>query len=495
MTFQPNDPVQLTRRTEKRLNNLERRANPNWRIFSLENRGLENKIINGDFRINQRAYVSAAALLPGSYGFDRWRASGYTNKAPNPTAGTASTPWVATTGVASRLTGLTIPGLSGVTTAVRNTISSAATGGLYYPGDASATTAGLRIPVIPGRLYRVSVWLRASVAKTIQPQVQLTNAAFGVVASITSSSTVALVANTWTRVSWTFTADLAAGVVAQAGPYWYSTTAWAIGNTLDAAGLLFAETSEDPDYFDGSFAGASWAGTAHASASYSVAVVPTLTYTTAPQGQFLTLNTGSQINQVVDRTNVPAGTYVVSHEGTAEVRVYNKGSTAPVYAASPVVVVLDGLTDVIVEFQATGGTATVGRVSMYSGAIAFPFEPRLQQQELALCLRYYWRYDNASASVNIMVGTGSFYAASNVHVPLQFPVPMRVAPQFTPSSGGVLRCQYQGVASSSSLISYAAASTTHIRLALTIGGTSTAGYSCFVELLPVSYLELNAEYM
>lgn len=36
--------------------------------------GLRNVIINGGFTINQRAYVSAAALAAGSYGHDRWKA-------------------------------------------------------------------------------------------------------------------------------------------------------------------------------------------------------------------------------------------------------------------------------------------------------------------------------------------------------------------------------------------------------------------------------------
>jgi hypothetical protein len=39
-----------------------------------------NLIINGNFTINQRAYVSAANLASGSYGFDRWK-SNYTNTA------------------------------------------------------------------------------------------------------------------------------------------------------------------------------------------------------------------------------------------------------------------------------------------------------------------------------------------------------------------------------------------------------------------------------
>lgn len=37
--------------------------------------GLKNLVINGNFRTNQRAYVSAASLASGSYGFDRWKSS------------------------------------------------------------------------------------------------------------------------------------------------------------------------------------------------------------------------------------------------------------------------------------------------------------------------------------------------------------------------------------------------------------------------------------
>jgi len=36
--------------------------------------GQRNKLINGNFNVNQRAYVSGAALGAGVYGFDRWKA-------------------------------------------------------------------------------------------------------------------------------------------------------------------------------------------------------------------------------------------------------------------------------------------------------------------------------------------------------------------------------------------------------------------------------------
>nr|WP_314074417.1 hypothetical protein [uncultured Roseococcus sp.] len=38
--------------------------------------GLRNQIINGDFRLNQRGYVSGAAVAAGEYTLDRWRVAG-----------------------------------------------------------------------------------------------------------------------------------------------------------------------------------------------------------------------------------------------------------------------------------------------------------------------------------------------------------------------------------------------------------------------------------
>ena len=43
---------------------------------SMGSAGFRNKIINGDFRINQRAYQSGAATSPGQYTLDRWKVSG-----------------------------------------------------------------------------------------------------------------------------------------------------------------------------------------------------------------------------------------------------------------------------------------------------------------------------------------------------------------------------------------------------------------------------------
>jgi hypothetical protein len=55
------------------------------------------------------------------------------------------------------------------------------------------------------------------------------------------------------------------------GPYWYSTTAWASGNTIDATGLTVTEGTDEVEFFDGAWSDPhytyAWTGTANASSS------------------------------------------------------------------------------------------------------------------------------------------------------------------------------------------------------------------------------------
>lgn len=180
-----------------------------------------------------------------------------TNLALNPRVFSATTGWTGTGATVTRLTGQTIPGLSGVSTVARGTMT-AVVGGLYNNSDTTSPYA----LVTPGTQYRISVWLRSSVAKTIQPSAQFTGG------TTQNGSTVALAANTWTYVSWVATAPAGSTRV---GPYWYSTAAWAAGNTLDATGLTITATSTSLPFFDGATTDAyytyAWTGTAHASAS------------------------------------------------------------------------------------------------------------------------------------------------------------------------------------------------------------------------------------
>lgn len=184
-----------------------------------------------------------------------------TNLALNPRGASSTTAWAGSNATVSRLTGLTIPDLPGVTTAIRGTMA-AATGGLYHQGD----TAAPYVAMAAGKQYRVTVWLRPSVAKTVTPSVQF-NTGSSSLGSV-NGAPVALTANTWQKVSWVVTAPAGA---ARGGPYWYSTTAWASGNTIDATGLTVTEGTDEIDFFDGAtvddYYTYAWTGTANASSS------------------------------------------------------------------------------------------------------------------------------------------------------------------------------------------------------------------------------------
>jgi hypothetical protein len=161
----------------------------------------------------------------------------------------------------------------------------------------------------------------------------------------------------------------------------------------------------------------------------------TLTFTSAPQGQLVTINSGGSIEQVIERANVPAGTYTLSWSGTATGRVYNTGATPPAYAASPITVTLDGLQNVEVEFTASGGTRTLGFVQLEVGSVATPFKRNAPsvQGELAACQRYYYRQTHGVADLVYGVVAANNTTSGAVYV--HFPVTMRVVPTALEQTG------------------------------------------------------------
>jgi hypothetical protein len=188
----------------------------------------------------------------------------------------------------------------------------------------------------------------------------------------------------------------------------------------------------------------------------------TLTFTSAPQGQSLTINSGGGIEQVIERENMPAGTYILTWTGTATGRVYNTGATPPSYAASPITVTLDGTANVEVEFTASGGTRTLQNVQLEAGSVASAFERRPIGTELALCQRYYEKsfpinFAPANGGANSFAtnaGVNAFYTINGVNGAgtITFKVAKRSTPGMTPfgnSSG------FWGYATSNGALTFA----------------------------------------
>jgi hypothetical protein len=153
----------------------------------------------------------------------------------------------------------------------------------------------------------------------------------------------------------------------------------------------------------------------------------TLTFTSAPQGQEITINDTKGIKQIIERANLPAGTYTLSFIGTATGRIYNTGETPPSYAASPITVTLDGLANVEVEFTASGGAKTLSNVQLEAGSTATAFRRNANslQGELAACQRYYWRWTAASNQYGYV---GLAFSGTGLVFSIPLPVSLRAVP-------------------------------------------------------------------
>jgi hypothetical protein len=150
----------------------------------------------------------------------------------------------------------------------------------------------------------------------------------------------------------------------------------------------------------------------------------TLTFTSAPAGQSVTINSGGGLQQIIEQANVPAGTYVLSFAGTATGRIYNSGATPPSYAASPISFTADGLANVVVEFTAAGATKTLGKVKLEQGSSAslFNYAGGTIAGELSACQRYFNMIANGNGKV---IGTAFAYSATQIGVVLNLNVQLR----------------------------------------------------------------------
>jgi len=156
-----------------------------------------------------------------------------------------------------------------------------------------------------------------------------------------------------------------------------------------------------------------------------------MTFTYSANGYPVTINSGGSFAQVIEQFNIPgSGSYTLSWSGTATGRVYNSGATAPSYAASPVTVTLDGTANVVVEFEATGGTKTLEKVQLEKGTNATNW--RLQsngyEAELAKCERYYWRMTSNATVPYMNYGIGFADQTTTAMIQVKMPVTMRTIP-------------------------------------------------------------------
>lgn len=356
--------------------------------------GRRRRNINGNFSINQRGYVSGASFGIGTYSFDRWKASGVVNQIQNPRASVNTTGWNIgpNGGGAATLAQVTTGGpLANCPSFLRATITTAAPPSFYIYNGGNTTV------VTPGTLYEVSTYVRCTAAVTVAFNMSEQNAAGTGIGTSANFAATALTANTWTRLSSQYTSSPTA---VKSSPQLLTTVGTLpIGATLDSTGWMVTLGGYILAYFDGDTTGCSWSSTAGGSVSYNVPnVIPSLAFTSAPQGQVVTLSANSLIQTVVEQADIIAGVHTLSWVGTASGRVYNRlsSSAPPAFAVSGSTFTLDGTDDVVVEFTTpSGASGSLSQVQLEEGSVATTYEILPKSEELKLCQYYYVRYTGA----------------------------------------------------------------------------------------------------
>jgi len=457
-----------------------------------------NLVMNGACRTNQDGYVSGTSIPIGTYAFDGWKSSGVVNLFTNPTAGASingASTGSSALGTITRLTAQTIPGLTYQATAWRSTPGSGSQG-FYWNGG----TSGSGTPIVSGcpvttkgKTYRASLYVRTSVAKTLR--INLEDLAPGPAGTLVASgTTVTTVANTWQRLDVSGVAGSGSASATAMDVYVYLTTGtWAAGETLDVAAVMLTEGSVLYPYFDGATTDCSWSGTANASTSYNVPnVVPTLTGTFDSNfGSLFTVNANGRVSQIVERSRVPAGVYLITHSGTATIRVYNNTTapaSRPAFQTAPFLFTADGTDDVGIEFSGGGSGATFGQVRMFAGTTDYGFSLPNIGDELSDCERYFHRITIPDAAGYYFLGTWG--STSLADVSLQWE--MRAAPFATFSNLGADSSGAGGVVSSVNTVVWTP-NTVFVRLNTGATGVLNGGvYFRRVNSGSVAFLALDA---
>jgi hypothetical protein len=143
------------------------------------------------------------------------------------------------------------------------------------------------------------------------------------------------------------------------------------------------------------------------------------------------------------------------------------------------------------NYMALGGNKTfqLTGVQVEKGSSATPFEFRNYQQELALCLRYYY-FSNPSNQAKTGGAWGSMYSGSTAHLNGPLPVTMRASPTFT--FGGSSNTYYISNinGASSGTPQNSASSPTIIDFEVTSLSGGAVGYPCMYN----GQLSITAEF-
>lgn len=387
-----------------------------------------NQIINGNFRANQREYVSGGTLGSGAYFFDRWKSqSPLANMVQDPSFEGPVGKYIAN--------GCTID-IADATWAAVGTKSynlynsTSADSFIYVEGDAGAIRLGMKV----SKTYVISATANVkavttgdiaaeseptggtrSRARAIVVHVQFPDGSYSVYKSLQAPNVV----ETATRLS--VEVPIAPNAIAAFVRLYLGAT----GGQIRWDALRVTEKNAYPEapvadaaYVDGTTNGASWVGLANSSVSTWGG--PAI-FTAAPQGQIINIPTRQVIAQIIERANIEEGTYKLSWNGTATGRVYNVGATPPAYLPMSATWSVNGLQDVIVEFT----SGTLSKVQLETGTYVTPFEVIPVGLELALCQRYYLKF--VANSYNTF-GTGQTQSAGVSAIHVSLPVTMRAAP-------------------------------------------------------------------
>lgn len=201
----------------------------------------------------------------------------------------------------------------------------------------------------------------------------------------------------------------------------------------------------------------------------------------------ITITAGS-LQQIIEGCNMPdGGTFTLSWTGTAQGRVNGGG-----YSTSPLIVT--GLTagaNCTVEFN----TGTCSFPQLEVGSSATGFEYRQYQQELALCQRYFWKFDNGGTQYNSYC-TGFSLSTTQFAGNIQMPVTMRAAPSFSASNPATTMLVQNGISNYTPTtfnVAYQGTQSTYIKLNLASSMGAVNVPAILIDYFGTSFLSYSAE--